>query len=298
MTPALNQLCFPEVETHLIGSRHVPQTFRIKVALPVRAACNSSPLPVIYATDADLCFEVLSSLLRLLQIESDGFRYLLVGIGYPSANPLAGTLLRARDLTFAGYPELSIAQPEVADVLLPDPAGLQFHGADRFRAFIGEELIPFIEDRYPTNTRDRCYFGHSAGAGFGLYDLFSGAPTFSRYIASSPGLVFDGTSSAGVRYDDHDFMIEQARRFLDAPLPRDDIRLFVSAGSSEEYERNIANWRITSSYFRLLALFNANPLKGLTVTSRLLAEETHSSALPVAFVHGLRAVFTQEGQTV
>jgi predicted alpha/beta superfamily hydrolase len=49
-----------------------------------------------------------------------------------------------------------------------------------------DELIPFIDSRYPTDLKNRAYWGDSLGGLFGCYVLFTRPDTFNRYIIGSP----------------------------------------------------------------------------------------------------------------
>jgi predicted alpha/beta superfamily hydrolase len=280
----------PAVETHLVRSRQVEQEFKIQVMLPpLRRGCAPN-LPTVYATDANLTFDVLKGLSYSLQSpERNTPPFMLVGIGYPSDNPFAGAMLRARDFTFPGYPQLSTTPPAIDGVLLPGPGGKDFYGAEAFQRFLKSELIPFIEERYATVPEERTYFGHSAGGGFGLFTLFTARDLFRNYIISSPGLLFNGTSSAGVSYQDYDFVLRDARRFLASgqTLQND---IFMSVGSEEEYEPALLQWQLTSSFFRLTALLEAAGVPGLRLTTEVFRGETHMSVWPLAFMHGIAAV--------
>lgn len=280
----------PAVETHLIESRHVLQSYRLQVLQPVQLPGESTRFPVIYAADANLTFDLLKSLTYLLQPpEGNGARFILVGIGYPGDSPFAGSVLRARDLTFPSYPRLRPA-PRVQGVLLPPAAGPDFHGAEQFQRCIEQELIPYIEARYPVLPENRSYFGHSAAGGFGLFTLFTRGRLFDNYILSSPGLLFDGRSSAGICYDNYDFALQEARKFIAATTALPGLKLHLSVGAEEEYEPVRAQWQLTSSFHRLVALLRAANIDGLQLMSEVFPAETHMTALPLAFMHGVQAV--------
>ena len=181
------QRYIPEIETHYVRSKHVSQTFKVQVMQPLRARGEKTRFPVIYATDGNATFDALEGISYSIQTTGhDAPRYVLVGIGYPGDSPRAGAVLRGRDLTFPGYPELGVTPPPVEGVLLPRQGTKAFQGAPEFQRFIKEELIPFIDERYPTVTGERTYFGHSAA-------VVSGSSRCSR----NP--IFSGTTSSAVR---------------------------------------------------------------------------------------------------
>lgn len=290
-SPPQDRKYCPAIETHLIPSRHVPQTFKIQVMLPVVQRGETTRFPVVYSTDGNFSFDVLKGLSWSMQLSGhDAPRFILVGISYPGDNPLVGASLRARDLTFPRYPRLSTQPPPFEGV----PAvveGKDFYGAEDFQRFIEYELIPLIEEKYPTAPGDRTYFGHSAGGGFGLFTMFGATRLFTNYIISSPGLTYHGESSAGVHYDNHDFLLQYARKFIEDGGGLDGIRLYMSVGTEEEFEPALAQWRLTSSFYRMVSLLRSAPNLRFKFTSEAFVGETHSTVWPMAYMHGVRAVF-------
>ena len=62
--------------------------------------------------------------------------------------------------------------------------------ADNFRKFIQEELIPFIDLKYPV-TNYRTLIGHSYGGLFAISTLIHQPNLFANYLAIDPGLDWD-----------------------------------------------------------------------------------------------------------
>lgn len=58
-------------------------------------------------------------------------------------------------------------------------------GADNFTAFLKNELIPYINDKFPTSG-DNSLFGHSAGGVFTMYLLLKEPDLFTNYYCSDP----------------------------------------------------------------------------------------------------------------
>ncbi len=259
---------------------------------PARQRGDATRFPVLYCTDGNFAFDALKGISYSLQKSGrDLPPFIVVGIGYPDECPLAGAVLRARDLTFPGYPRLSIDPPPVDGVLLAAEGTRNFHGAEDFQKFIELELIPLIDARYPTTPDARTYFGHSAGGGFGLYTLFTRSELFRNYIISSPGLIYHGESSAAVRYEDYDFVLQDARLFIASGKRLDGVNVHMSVGSEEEFEPGLAQWRLTSSFYRMTALLNGASIPGLRLMTEVFPGETHMSVWPMAFIHGVQAVF-------
>lgn len=281
----------PPIETHLIPSKHVAQTFKIQIMQPLRKPGQQERFPVVYATDGNLSFDMLMGISRLIQTyQYDAPRFILVSIGYPGESPWAGAALRVRDLTFPGYPRMLIKPPPVSGVLTAPAGTKDYYGAEDFQQFISTELIPFIDTQYPVAPGDRTYFGHSAGGGFGVYTLFTRPDLFRNYILSSPGLIYHGKTSAGIQYDNHELAPQYARDFIASGRTLPDVRVYMSVGTEEEFEPGVEQWQLTSSFYRMARLLKAASIPGLTLHTETFPGETHMTVWPMAFIHGVRAV--------
>jgi predicted alpha/beta superfamily hydrolase len=67
---------------------------------------------------------------------------------------------------------------------------LPANNVEAFLDFIEDELIPFVEDRYPAGS-DRILFGHSYGGVFSMYTLLTRPHLFESYIASDPPFIWN-----------------------------------------------------------------------------------------------------------
>lgn len=280
---------FPPVDTHLIRSQHVAQMFKIHVVQPPQKRGETSEFPVVYVTDGNRVFEMFKGICEIIQASGyDAPRFIFVSIGYPSDSPRGGAMLRTRDFTFAGYPKFTLMPPPVEGMLMPEEGTKQMYGAEDFRSFLEHELIPFVDGKYRTIRGDRTYFGHSGGGGFGLFTLFTQPELFTRYIVSSPSMLFHGKVD-GVEYHNCDFLFQYARQFIASGKALADVRLHMSVGTEEEYEAGVELWQLTSSFFLMSKLLKAVP--GLKLTAEVLPGETHMTAWPIAFIHGIQTVF-------
>jgi predicted alpha/beta superfamily hydrolase len=282
----------PAVDVHVFRSKYVAQTFKVQVMLPACRKGEQTAFPVVYVTDGNFAFDVLRGISCGMQrSQHDAPRFILVGIGYPHESPFAGAVLRARDFTFPLYPKLRVEPPAMEGVLVPEEGTKSFGGAEDFQEFIAQELIGRIDSQYPTVPGDRTYFGHSGGGGFGLFTLFTRPELFNNYIVSSPGLIFDGESSAGVHYDDYDFLLRYARGFIRSGKSLPGKRLYMSVGAEEEFEPNLESWRLTSSFYRMAALMKKGTIPGLELTTEVFPGATHMTVWPTAYIRGIQAVF-------
>jgi ferri-bacillibactin esterase len=158
-----------DVEVHDVWSDEVLDTFRLFIG-----RCGEQPKTTVLVTDANGLFGMSVDTVRLMQLPGLLPSVLIVGIGYPRAATIRDTVaIRARDLT----PTRSAC----------DGSG----GGDAFLRFIRRELLPWVEQRFPSSLGDIVYFGHSLGGLFGVHALLDDVPAFDRFIISSPSLWWD-----------------------------------------------------------------------------------------------------------
>lgn len=69
----------------------------------------------------------------------------------------------------------------------PSPASPLPGGGEKFTQFIQNELLPYVDSKYPT-TPYRTFFGHSIGGLLVLNSLFLNSASFDNYIAIEPSL--------------------------------------------------------------------------------------------------------------
>ncbi len=288
------QWYYPPVKTHLIRSKHVAQTFKIQVALPPRRRGDTAPLPVVYVTDANEVFDLFKEHSRLMQVF--GLHpfpsFILVGIGYPSDLPYAGLLLRSRDNTLPDQPmpdrqATKALYASLEGLLLPEEGSKTWGGAGDFRDFMAEELVPFIDKTYATLPGHRTYFGHSGGGLLGLFTLCTRPELFRNYVVSSPGWF---------NHKDDDFGFRMVRRFISSSPTLQDTKLYMSVGTEEDYQPTYylasqVGASLTADFFRMVALLKNAAIPGLTIMAEPIPNEVHISVWPIAFMHGVQAVF-------
>lgn len=133
-------------------------------------------LSVIYQLDANAYFDHIGYALgELGKNQVLAKEPILVGIGNKNAYLMDS--LRVRDYTFPKAP--------ASDSLAISG------GAEKFYAFLKQELIPYIDKSYRTDTGERTLMGHSFGGYFTLYALLQDmkqTAVFNSYVAASPSL--------------------------------------------------------------------------------------------------------------
>jgi hypothetical protein len=96
-----------------------------------------------------------------------------------------------------------------------------------------------------------------------------------------------------VHYSNHDFMLRRAAQFIATGRALNPTALYMSVGAEEEFEAGLTKWQLASSFLRMVALFKHGAVPGLTLTTEVFPTETHLTAWPIAFMHGIQAVFAK-----
>jgi predicted alpha/beta superfamily hydrolase len=164
-----------------ISSKITGRTYRIFVFKPDTPPPTSSGYPLIIATDGNMTFPIMATLDAAFALT--GKAALIVGVGYPSDDPVDLFSLRTRDLTpptpLSALPQRS-GQP---------PAKLEdYGGSEEFFRFLTEELRPFIAGAYSVDADDQTLYGHSIAGMFVLGTLLNHPASFRNFIASSPSI--------------------------------------------------------------------------------------------------------------
>ncbi|RFS20127.1 alpha/beta hydrolase [Chitinophaga silvatica] len=159
-------------------SKSVNDSFSIFTSLPADYNPHQK-YPVIYILDANLYFDVYSTILKKYSEVGLLPSAILIGIGYKDFPTMDS--LRNRDYTYpVGLPEYEMSISG---------------GADKFLAFIRQELVPVIDTTYKVDKQKRILMGHSLGGYFTLYSLQqqiqSKENQFNGYIAASPSIHYN-----------------------------------------------------------------------------------------------------------
>lgn len=193
------------MQSSVLGERrdylvHLPETYN---RLPNKA------YPVIYVMDGtseDMHTAASATLLARIGVMPE-----VIVVGVPNVSGKG----RQRDYTPPGMRQ---------DVDLNDRSMGQ---ADRFLAFLRDELIPRIDQDYRT-TDARLLAGHSRGGLFVVYALTAEPQLFYAYIANSPAL-----------WRDDEEMIKRLQAMISS-TPSLRVKLFLSLGSDENEKMKAA----------------------------------------------------------
>lgn len=280
------KIVVPEVETHLIESKIVDQTFEIYVQVPWHRTDGTERFPVLYLTDSygSLAFDDTTA---IMQLGGDVPRFIAVGIGYKMGSRAHALEIRTRDLTQvegeSDSPRLSTFVEGVPSPELDRSSG----GAPDFLRFIREELQPFIDEKYPTDPEDRGYWGDSLGGLFGLYVLFNQPDTFNRYIIGSPSIWWGDKA-----------IMEDAKAYIESN-DRLDAKVFMGVGALEELGGTEASdAAMVTNMFQLEQLLRSANLEGLQLTTHLFPNETHTSVIGMNYSRGIQAVYNKPARSM
>ncbi|TEU03308.1 MAG: tetratricopeptide repeat protein [Candidatus Aminicenantes bacterium] len=149
--------------------------------------------------------------------------------------------------------------------------GEEAAGADLSIKFLWEELIPFVEKNYRTNSF-RILHGHSVGGLFTMYTLFNYPDLFTAYVAGSPW--FQTNDQYWLKN------IEKMAKVRKA----DDKFLFMTVGK-EEAELTLDTFKELEKWM------NDNPITGLTWKSAWV-EGDHGSMVGRNIYDGLQFIFS------
>ncbi len=272
-------------EVHMLPSARVGDEFKIFVGHCGDDDPDGPKPAVLYVTDANGLFASAVDIVRFMQLSAHLPPLLVVGIGYPMGALAETVVVRTRDLT-------PTVDPGFVEIF---PKQTLMGGADRFLAFIAEELQPWVEAHYRVDPDDSAYFGHSQGGLFGTWVMLTRPTTFQRYGIGSPSLWWDG---------DMMFDLEAAYATTHDDLPA---KAFFSVGAFEDFDgRQRENGRLpaedraaaavrridmVADTERMVAALRGRGYPSLEIASAVLADEFHVTVPHLNLSRSLRHLF-------
>jgi hypothetical protein len=234
----------PAHETFTIKSQQVGEDRIINVWLPTDYKTNSDSLPVMYMADGGIkedfphIANTLAELIKQKKIKP----LILVGIENTQ---------RRRDLT--GFTEVE-KDKEIAPVV---------GGAEKFRAFIKEELFPEIHKRYRT-TNEKSIIGESASGLFVMETFFLTPDMFDNYIAFDPSLWWN-----------NHYLVRTAKEHL-AKFPTTKKRVWFAGSSATDiapYTKELAQIFKTENHSNIFWNYSDEPKEKHTTIFRATKEK-------------------------
>lgn len=210
--------------------------------------------PVIYTTDASLHMDMLSGATEFLMPD-----VIVVGISYQTdLGDEWAHASRFRDYSVTAYND-----PEIQ-------ARFQGGQASHHLDFIRNDVFPYIENNYRTDSGERSYFGYSLGGAFGAYILLAQPDTFKHYILGSPAF-----SQRSLQYID-EFEAKTAPRQGEM-----NVNVFVSLGELEESE--------VEEVDHFISVLRRRSEAGLSLTGlEVIENSNHSAAFPETVIRGVK----------
>lgn len=206
--------------------------------------------PVLYMLDGAFHFHHITGAVQVLAKRNRIPEMIVVAIPYVDDQK------RNRDLT----PLPFNGRPPIAE-------------ADKFLAFIKEEVIPFAEG----NSRTKAYrmlFGHSLAGLFAINTLVEEPTLFNAYFAISPSLYWADR-----------FMFEKIKSFsLDSINASRQLFLSVADGDRDQ---------IRTAVIDFADLMNRNKLDGLTFNYSFIQNQDHGSIVHPVFYENMTDLFAE-----
>ncbi len=241
--------------------------YQVFISLPPSyAAQPERRYPVVYATDADYGFPVLRAIGRRLNGEGARIEeFILVGLSYGKGeDPMAS---RRRDYT---------PTPKGAS---DAPAGALHGQSLRYRDYLRDAVLPFIESRLRTMPERRVYVGHSYGGLLGAQILMTDPAMFGGYVLGSPSFWFD-----------RKHLLREAPGLLSTlGAIKADVYLYVGEFEAQRigdrrYQQEVDMVADNAAFATLLRGYG---FAGLRLRSDVLAGEDHLTVAPRGFTSGL-----------
>ncbi|MDF2157119.1 alpha/beta hydrolase-fold protein [Algoriphagus sp. CAU 1675] len=225
-----------QTEDHVVGKNHwidsniLEEKRNIQIFIPEGYEDSQSNFPVLYLLD--------------------GQRFFLHGVSLQQS-------FRQYELT-PGFIVVGITNQ------YPSRFNHFGEGKEKFLAFLKEEVIPYVEEKFRVNKSERILFGWEYGAGFTFHSLLTQPDLFDAYLLASPYPILD--------------KIQDLEKFDSLK------KVLVYAVSTDEYEINHAVDQLDS-------LLSAKKINGLDPIGLRLENEEHRSTGYATLYHGLRHYF-------
>jgi len=247
------------------------RVYQVFVALPPSYATEPTRrYPVLYATDADYAFPVLRQIGRRLNVEGPALEeFIIIGLSYAVGED--GMTSRRRDYT------PTPKGPSSA------PADAVHGGGAAYIAYLQQQVLPFVADRFRTDESRRMFLGHSYGSLLGTQMLFEAPGLFQGYILGSPSYWYDSKvmqRREAAYHQEHDEL--PARVYM-----------YVGARETPPYVRDAD---LVGDAAQMAASLGSRDYASLQLTLEVLPDEDHLSVAPRGFTRGLRYLLSLPGK--
>ena len=238
----------PEVQKVVIDSAVLGEKRHLVIYLPDGYRNSQDRYPVLYLTDGDIQGPHTAGTLDYFAKFDQTPKMIVVGIITPPQS-------RQRDLT-------------VTSSANENPQ--QLANADRFLAFIEQEVIPLVKERYRTLDY-QALSGTSFGGLFAINTLVKRPRLFDGVISISPSLWWND---------------KQMLELVEAALKNAQLRgrIYVSIANEES--------TMTEPFQQFVELTQRYPSENLMVASQVFSDETHNTTVLQGQYYGLKHLFS------
>lgn len=262
-SPALaGQVTLPYTDVFYLKSKANGIAYKLYVSYPREFPETTHAYPLIVSLDADYSFAIIRNIVEHLSDRRDTPPMVVVGIGYAGETTLQSYREnRSRDYTPVFDPD--------------DGYGPEFQkqsgSAPQFLAFIRDELLPLMRERYRASGR-RALVGHSYGGLFASWTMLHQPELFDGYIVVSPSWWY------------HDRWIFEHERAFAQQHKALSATAYLAVGDSE-------STRMVKDFREFVAQLGARQYSGLQLQSEVMSNETHNSLFPRAVSNGIRMLW-------
>lgn len=287
MSATLGRTRYFEIESEIAGARYA-----VWVTTPSRYEKEDISYPAIYQPDGN---GAVSTMVRATYLRDDPINphvpWISVCVGYIGEDAANSLAVRARDLLPPNEPVTHTDEEEFVESMVKlgilDEAGARLYfynlthpAADKFLAFLSDELHPLLKEEFRIDDSALGLFGHSYGGLFASW-VSTQRSIFTRIGASSPGIL-PGVSKVLEAYDaEFESEADHTGRMLHVAVAEKEITKpssyasLVGAGTAEFYTR-----------------LATKPLKGLQIETNIIPKESHFTANYVALADYLRFCYS------
>lgn len=269
-----NEISFGKIDS--LYSEVLGESRKIWIHIPAGAedpTFSTKKYPVLYLLDGPGHFYSVAGMIKQLSTTNGNTivpQMIIVAI--PNTN-------RTRDLT----PTHADKSPFGDDVAWLKDSG----GGETFTDFIEKELIPFIDEKYPTSPY-RTYVGHSFGGLTVINTLISRPELFNNYVAIDPSLWWDNQGT-----------LNEAKKRI-AELDFENKSLFVGVANTLPPGMDLVQAKKDTTketfHFRSILDFveraEEHKENGLALSWKYYPEDDHGSVPLISEYDALRSIFS------
>lgn len=274
--PLRNSEAF-EYQSAAVGDRMAVGVWSHAGSSPLRSDAKGPPLDLVYVLDGSFALAVAATVCSLLAADmvNPGFKpVLLVGVDYTDDKLNA----RTRDYTMKDSVPAYVTKMVPALTPQTTPGG-----ADKFLAFLENELDPLIRSKYNIADKPAGILGDSFGGTFTFYAFLRQSKLFDRYWLGSPAIY--PTAS--------DYVGQFEARLKDKLVHP--TKMFLSMGSKEMSAGIELYEDIGRSFNHILSALRRNPSADLAWSSRVYDGYTHTQVFTPALNDALIYLYGKNG---